>query len=185
MKNSLLDKFFRFWRTQKIIKYILKESIVCDIGCGSDIYFLNKIKSFISEGIGLDQDLNDHSEGNIKLKSIKIGQKLPLEDEYFDAVTMSAFLEHLDSPENVVAETFRILKRGGKLMLTTPSPISRPILDSLAFLWLIDKREISDHKNYFWPGDINKILIRAGFDKKNIKADFFEFFTNIVVIATK
>jgi ubiquinone/menaquinone biosynthesis C-methylase UbiE len=183
--DSFLDKFFRFWRTQKVIKYIPKGSTVCDIGCGSDIYFLNRIKSFIKKGVGLDQDLNDRLDGNIELKNIKIDFRLPLEENYFDAVVMVAFLEHLEKPEDILKEACRILKNGGKLMLTTPSPISKPILEFLAFLGLIDRREISDHKNYFWPKDIKKMLVRSGFAGQKIKGRFFEFFTNILIIATK
>jgi len=185
MDNTLLDKIFRFWRTQKIIGYILKESIICDIGCGIEVFFLNKIKSRIKKGVGLDQDLADRKEGNLELKNIKINSNLPLTTSQFDAVTMIAFIEHLDDPKNIIAETFRILKNGGRLILTTPSPIAKPILEFLAVLGLIDKREISDHKNYFWPKDIKKMLVYAGFKKEKIKINFFEFFTNTLVVSTK
>jgi len=158
---------------------------VCDIGCGLDVYFLNRIKRSIKKGVGLDQDLCDYTEGNLEFKNIKIDSNLPFPDDYFNAATMVAFLEHIESPEIITGEAFRILKKGGKLILTTPSPISKPILIFLAFLSLIDKRKISSHKNYFWPKDIRKILSGAGFNKENVKINFFEFFTNIVAVATK
>jgi ubiquinone/menaquinone biosynthesis C-methylase UbiE len=170
---------------RKIIKYIPKESVVCDIGCGLELYLLTRIKHIIKKGVGLDQDLKDKTENNLELRNIKINDVLPLENNSFDIVTMAAFLEHLDNPEGILKEAFRILKAGGMIILTTPSPLAKPILNFLVLINLIDKREILDHKNYFWPKDIKKMLVHAGFKQGEIKIKFFEFFTNTLVIATK
>ena len=50
----------------------------------------------------------------------------PLEEngfpgESFDAVTASHLVEHLNNPRSLVREIFRILKRGGRLYMTTPN----------------------------------------------------------------
>jgi len=99
---------------------------------------------------------------------------------------MVAFLEHLDKPQLILGESFRILKKGGKLILTTPTPLAKSILEFLSFkLRLIDENEIRDHKNYFWPKDIQKMLEENGFEGKNIKSNYFEFFLNGLVVAKK
>ncbi len=185
-QDSLFDKLLRWLRHRKVSKYIPKDSIVCDIGCGSDAVFLKKISCFIKQGIGLDKEVNNFKDANIELKQINVFKEIPLGDEATDVVAMIAVIEHLDEPQKILNEAFRILKQGGKLVLTTPTPLSKPILEFLSFkLGLIDKNEIGSHKNYFWTKDIKKMLLLSGFKKGGIKNYFFECYLNNLVIAQK
>jgi len=184
--DSLLDKFIRYLRFRKVIRYIPKDSVVCDIGCGENANFLKSIRASIKYGIGVDKDVRDHKNSKLELKKLKLSNKLPLNSGTCDVVTMLAVLEHLQNPQEILNESFRILKAGGKLILTTPTPLAKPILEFLAFkLHLINKKQISDHKNYFWPNDIKKMLVQAGFKEENFKTSFFEFFLNSLIIAQK
>jgi SAM-dependent methyltransferase len=45
---------------------------------------------------------------------------LPFADNCFDIVVCAELLEHVYSPENVLAEVFRVLKKGGLLLITVP-----------------------------------------------------------------
>ena len=184
--KSFLDKLFRRLRLGKIIRYIPNDSVVCDIGCGREAIFLKSISSFIKQGIGLDGKIEDYTDSKFEFRRFKIIDSLPIEKEKCDIVTMVAFLEHLDKPQLILGESFRILKKGGKLILTTPTPLAKSILEFLSFkLRLIDENEIRDHKNYFWPKDIQKMLEENGFEGKNIKSNYFEFFLNGLVVAKK
>lgn len=184
--HSFFDKFLRWRRFKKVINFISKDSVVCDLGCGKEAYFLKKILNMIKQGIGFDTEIENHKSSKLELKEIKIFENIPLEDETCEVITMMAVLEHLSFPQETLNESFRILKNGGKLILTTPSPLSRPILEFMAFkLRLIDKNEIRDHKNYFWPKDINKMLQEAGFKEGNIKISLFELYFNQLAIARK
>lgn len=72
---------------------------------------------------------------------------------------MLAVLEHLQCPEEIIKEIYRVLKPGGTLILTTPSPLSKPLLEFLAFkLNLIDRNEIADHKQYFSVEALRRLL---------------------------
>ena len=186
--NSLLDKFLRWRRFREVVRYIPKDSIVCDIGCGSDAYFLKKISTLekLKYGIGFDEKIENYKDSKFYFKKIRISKRIPLEKESCDRVVMLAVLEHLSNPQEILTECFRILKPAGKLILTTPTPLSKPILEFLAFqLRLIDKNEIEDHKNYFQPAEIREMLIGAGFREHNIKNYFFEFYLNNLIIAQK
>jgi 2-polyprenyl-3-methyl-5-hydroxy-6-metoxy-1,4-benzoquinol methylase len=183
--DSFLDKFIRWLRFRKVVKHIPKDSIICDIGCGRDAYFLKHISSSIKQGIGLDEEVESHEDPKLEFKKLKINKDIPLEKESFDAVTLMAVLEHLSHPQEVLKESFRILKPGGRLILTTPSPLAKPILEFLALLQLIDRKEIRDHKNYFWPDEVKEMLIRAGFKKEGIKNYYFAGYLNSLIIAQK
>lgn len=43
----------------------------------------------------------------------------PFKDNSYDKITSLEVIEHLDNPKNLIDESFRILKRGGVLFLTT------------------------------------------------------------------
>jgi len=173
-------------RFNKVKKHIPKDSVVCDIGCGSEAYFLKNISGLIKNGVGLDKDIKEYKDSKIELRNLEVFEKIPLEDEKFDVITMMAALEHLDFPQEVLKESFRLLKRGGKLIMTTPTPLAKSVLEILAFkLRLINGESIREHKNYFWPKKTEKILLAAGFKKENIKSYFFEFFLNSLIIAKK
>ncbi|MDO8601092.1 MAG: class I SAM-dependent methyltransferase [bacterium] len=184
--DSFLDKIFEKMRSGKIIRYIPADSVVCDIGCGREGDFLKTISNSIKKGIGFDEKAEDFKTLKYEIKKFRILENLPLEDGSCDIVTMLAVLEHLSNPQTVLNESFRVLKKGGKLILTTPTPLAKPILEFLAFkLKMIDRKEIEDHKNYFWAKDIKKMLLKSGFEENNIKDYFFELFLNNLVIAKK
>lgn len=45
--------------------------------------------------------------------------ELPIEDESFETILCTEVLEHLHTPEQAISEMYRVLKPGGKLILTT------------------------------------------------------------------
>lgn len=47
-------------------------------------------------------------------------ESIPVKDETFDAVLMTEVLEHLEHPEIVLAEAYRVLKKKGVLIATMP-----------------------------------------------------------------
>lgn len=185
-KDFFLEKLLAWLRYKKVIKHIPKNSIVCDIGCGANARFLKCLNSLIKYGIGFDKKAEDFKNERLEIQKLEIGDKIPLNTESADVVTMLAVLEHIKNPQKVLNESFRILRKGGKLILTTPTPLARPVLNFLAFkLNLINQRQIKEHQNYFYPGQIKKMLVLAGFEEKNIKLNYFEFGFNNLAIATK
>jgi SAM-dependent methyltransferase len=46
--------------------------------------------------------------------------KIPFESNYFDAILCIAVLEHVENPEEVVPELYRVLKPGGHSILEVP-----------------------------------------------------------------
>ncbi|MEW6067949.1 MAG: class I SAM-dependent methyltransferase [Nitrospirota bacterium] len=47
-------------------------------------------------------------------------ENIPVEDASYDTAILCEVLEHLEHPEQVLKETFRILKNGGILIMSTP-----------------------------------------------------------------
>lgn len=185
-KDLFLESFLANLRYQRAIKYISKNSIVCDIGCGPDARFLRKITPQIKYGFGFDPCVKNQTTPKFKLQKLKIISQIPLPAETINIITMMAALEHLEIPQTILDECFRILKENGKLIITTPTPQAKPILEFLAFkLNLLSPNQIREHQNYFHPNAIKQMLTLSGFRKINIKTEYFEFGFNSLIAAKK
>ena len=187
MVFNIFDKILRHMRTRRFNPYIQeikdsKDSIVVDFGCGEDMHFLKGIKNHIRLGIGIDNKYT-YNENNLALSNIIIRQRLKqIGDSTIDLFTMIAVLEHLQYPEysiDTLINAHRILKTGKKIVLTTPTPASKPILEFLAWLRIINKEEIDDHKHYYTKKELVWLLGIVGF--KDIKHRYFQFGLNQII----
>jgi 2-polyprenyl-3-methyl-5-hydroxy-6-metoxy-1,4-benzoquinol methylase len=85
-------------------------------------------------------------------------------DDFFDLVYCSEVIEHLSDPASLLGESFRILRRGGLLYVTTPNydSLSRRLI---GFNWRVIGKE---HICYFTPKVLSRALGRAGFSKVKV-----------------
>lgn len=184
MREELLEPLLRKIRIYKVRKYIPQNCILCDIGCGFKAQFLRDISDYISKGYGFDKKIDNKRIDNIFIQNAEITDNIPLEDESIDCVTLLAVLEHLNNPKKILSECYRILKSGGIIILTTPSPFSKPILEFLSFkLKIVSPAEIADHKRYYSKKELVMILDDIGF--KNIEIHSFELGLNNLAVAFK
>lgn len=160
----LFEKFLGYLRYLKIKKYIQEiESPVCaDIGCGFNGRFLFSIADKIGYGYGFDLRANNRKSGNIEIiNNSSLDGRIPLADGTVDRVFLLAVLEHLDENAVIIDESFRILKPGGKIILTTPTTIAKPVLEFLSYrLHLISEESIREHKHYYTKSELQNILRR-------------------------
>jgi len=119
----------RYLRAVNAERYMKPAERHLDIGCG-DGYFLRRSKC--QERFGLDKLLGD-----------EVVDKLDFSDSYFDYVTMLAVIEHVACPESIFKEVARVLKTGGRFIVTTP----RKSADSLIKIYAKDIDE--EHVSYF------------------------------------
>lgn len=184
MKEELLEPFFRKLRIRKILPWIPENSVVCDIGCGFAAHFLQGISSYIEKGYGFDQKVKSGMQKNIELYQYDLIKPLPLPDNSVDCITMLAVLEHLSHVDEIFSEIKRICRPGGRIILTTPSPKSRRLLEFLAFkLAIVSPAEISDHKHYWSLDEITTLLEKNNFSL--IKVNSFCFQLNNFAVAER
>jgi ubiquinone/menaquinone biosynthesis C-methylase UbiE len=81
--------------------------------------------------------------------------ELPFPDNSFDYVISCEVIEHLESPERMVAEAYRVLKQGGKFILTTPHRLTETPKDP-------------NHFREYFPSELSQILHNK-FNKVKIK----------------
>ena len=161
--DSILSKF----RSNKAIRYLKREDVLLDVGCGVQHYFIGNVKRIVSLAIGLDYDITKDVEyENVKLLKGDIFTQYKLLRKYkFTKITMLAVLEHIDPI--VVKPTLlslrSLMKESGFLIMTVPTPKSKLVLETLAKFGVITKKEIFDHKKYYDFEDILDIEKIVGF----------------------
>lgn len=182
---GVLSSFIAKLRYGKAEKQIENHAIVCDVGCGTQGAFLEYIRDKIQKGYGLDRKVIPQANEKIELKVIDdLEQGLPMEDGSVTDVVMLALIEHLYSPEFLLKECWRILKPGGKVIFTVPSPQARPVLEFLAYkLHICSETEVRDHKHYYKNEELENLFNSSGFQEVKVKR--FLFFLNQYGVAIK
>jgi SAM-dependent methyltransferase len=188
-RGSYLDKLIWQMRVSKIGSQIDGPvGVIADLGCGHSAPLLRRLlgSGAMARAIGVDlEPAADSPDDRLELLRANLNAKLPIRDASVDVALSLAVLEHLTEPALHLREIRRILKPGGRLLLTTPSPSGKYLLEFLAFrLGVIDRREIEDHKKYYDTAMICAELISAGFDPSRIKAQTFQLGMNNFVVAS-
>ena len=83
-----------------------------DVGCGQKPYE-PLFAPYVSQYVGVDPVENPRAELRGAVEA------LPVDDASFDVVLCSQVLEHADDPARAVRELFRVLRPGGRLLLST------------------------------------------------------------------
>jgi SAM-dependent methyltransferase len=97
-----------------------------DAGCG-DGQFLHLMQQQGWQGKGVDFDEAAIDTGRKKYGvDLAVGdfQAVPIEESAFDAVTMSHVIEHVPDPIACLDKCRRLLKPGGRLVVSTPNVLS-------------------------------------------------------------
>ncbi len=93
-----------------------------DLGCG-DGFTLRMVRpDGVVYGVDLDPEMLEHarSRGIVAVKA-SVEDLSVFDDNSFDLVTCLETLEHLEHPTLALAESYRVLRRKGFLVLTTPN----------------------------------------------------------------
>lgn len=182
---TLMDRLIADMRFAKVKPHLKENCILCDLGCGFDGAFLNSQATKIKKGYGFDKKVKNNMYDNIQLFGIDdLNNGVPLSDGTVDIVTMLALIEHLERPDKILMEAFRILKPQGKIILTAPSVYAKPVLEFMAFqLCVISAEEIRDHKQYYSNDQLALNLGKAGF--KDIVVKNFMFGFNQIALGVK
>lgn len=140
--------------------HVPPDAKVLDVGCGRAAAFLRAIAPRIQQGVGVDFKVKEMQLENIQTVQLKLADQLPFADASFDVVTMLAVLEHIEQEKPILREIHRVLRPGGKLVLTVPSVWSQPVLEFLSYrLKIVDEAEIRDHKRYYNRRKLKQVLI--------------------------
>src|SRR5512142_356395 len=180
----------RMQRANGLIPAKLRAGRILDIGCGSYPYFL--AHTAFREKFAVDQlrmSPETAAQNQIEFFTLNLNEspRLPFGDDYFDAVTLLAVVEHLnpDSMALLFQEACRVLKHGGAVVLTTPAAWSDGLLKIMARAGLVSAEEIHEHAFAYTLPLLGWHFGQAGFQMSRLKFGYFEFMLNMWATATK
>jgi SAM-dependent methyltransferase len=93
---------------------------IMDFGCGSKPY---KSLFTVDEYVGVDYNGEGHSHVNESIDVFYDGVHLPFDDNRFDGIFSTEVFEHVFNLEDILKELNRVLKTGGKMLITCPFAI--------------------------------------------------------------
>jgi ubiquinone/menaquinone biosynthesis C-methylase UbiE len=115
-KRSLKSFFYRKYFIYPKYKPYMKGQLL-DVGCG-----IGEILKFYKNSIGVDinADCVDYCvKSGLKAQIMKI-DNLPFEDNKFDTLVFDNVLEHISSPDKIINEIHRVMKKGANLLVSVP-----------------------------------------------------------------
>lgn len=147
--NSIADRWeieINKKETEKRIKVIfdelldgidLKNKKVLDAGCGLG-FFSKKMyqRGALVTGIDIGEKLVKITRKKVPAGEFRVGNVLniPFGDGKFDIVLCTEVIEHTKNPKKAISELFRVTKKGGLIIITTPNKMYKPLFDLLSFL---------------------------------------------------
>jgi len=107
---------------RRIMKYISKESILLDAGCGCNASVISQFIGKAKKVIGVDKTNFSDEVKKLESEFIKCDLKnIPLESESIDLVISRSVLEHIKYVDAIYKEINRILKTNGHFIFLVPN----------------------------------------------------------------
>lgn len=140
----------------KVIEMIEKEprGRVLDVPTGTGV-LAGRLSKMGFEVSCCDINSSYFSVPDLKIELGDLNQTLPYPDNTFDYLVCLDGIEHTENPSNAIREFQRVLKKGGKLFLSTPNFLN--IERRLRFLFTGAFSKIPSHEviKDVWKGDLS------------------------------
>jgi ubiquinone/menaquinone biosynthesis C-methylase UbiE len=166
----LLSRFLTHARLSRVAKHLGGD--VLDAGCGYG-ELLDYLPPHVHSVTLLDRSperlprlQTRFARGSVQAKfllgDIAVGE-IVLPGASFDTVVMAALLEHLKIPGAALREARRLLKPGGSLVLTTPTPLGGRLHAWGSYLGLTYREAADEHEGFFDHEALKRLLHDEGF----------------------
>ena len=174
----------RFWHRGKLTMidrlvraHLNENSRLLEVGCGAGNLLMQatvrgsypvaldlsmQALTFVRSRLREAETGTDAPSGYACIQSI--GELLPLPSGSFDCIILSVVIEHLENPQVSIAEAARVLRPGGRLLVTTPNYRSFwPVME-----WVVDRSNMTpkmageQHISKFHPASLRRLLTDCG-----------------------
>ena len=161
---------------------------VLEVGCGRGdfaIWLAQKFPmaaitavDFSGKAIEIAQARSGELKGGVTFQ-VEDAENLRLPDQAFDQVISCECLEHVPHPAKMAREIWRVLKPGGRFILTTENYFNGMVLGWMVSWWrnkAFDSGSgVQPHENFFLFWCVKRILERAGLNVEHMESNYFQW----------
>jgi len=139
------------------------DGLILEIGCGLGTW-LETSSRYRGGVIGLDIDKQACSIASAQIGHtcagivLYAGGILPFKATSFQGIYAHEVIEHINADKKFIAETYRVLKDGGSLLLTTPNGNREPL----------DRRKHRAHVRHYRANQLSSYLREQGFEIEDL-----------------
>lgn len=113
------DRKSKFNAKLEFERFFRKGMKILDIGCLKGNFLSVDPKNIT--GVEINPKVVEFClKQGYKVKNVDVEKGLPFKDNSFDGIYISHVVEHLKNPLYVLKECYRVLKKGGKIVIKTP-----------------------------------------------------------------
>jgi ubiquinone/menaquinone biosynthesis C-methylase UbiE len=157
---------FRRWMAGQLARLPASASIL-EVGCG-DGSFTKELAKYSINVTAIDISESQIAEnsrrfGAIAFRQHDVAERLPFADNSFRVIWCSEVLEHLFDPAFALAEMHRVLKPGGKLLVTVPYHGRFKNLLIALFKFDAHYTPSNPHIRFYTEATLGRIAREAGF----------------------
>lgn len=194
-RKDLLQSNDFSYKFPAIQKYIPQKPNlqILDFGCGNGLLIKHMLKiNPKSKYTGIDVSKKIISVNKKMMKKIHFfhvddGEKFPIKKNSFDFIISTDVIEHVYNTEFTVLELIRVLKPGGKLLITTPyhGTLKNIVISLTSFEIIFDPT--GAHIRFFTKKSLTTLLKKTGLHiiKVGYYGRFFPLSRGMYVLAEK
>ncbi len=159
---------FRRWMSKWLQDFNPKEKLL-EVGCG-DCQFTEDLSKFTQKMTAIDIsavqiERNKPNHQNIDFREHDLSNAMPFSDNEFAAIWCSEVIEHLSEPIVALEEMHRVLRPGGRLLVTVPyHGLVKNLLIAM-FKWDEHFDPCYPHLQYFTISMITSLAQKVGFQQ--------------------
>lgn len=163
-------------RRRFLLEHVAAAERVLDVGCGEGRFASELVRAGVGVvGIDVAQEPLRRArerDGALELRLVDADGPWPLADASFDVVWAGETIEHVADTAGWLSEVRRVLRPGGRLLLSTPAH------GRLLVLWLALSRRAfqahfdpcADHLRFYTAAGLTRLLGELGFQEVSVRA---------------
>ena len=187
IKRNPLQKLWHTKKLAEVLKLLPKDAKkVLDIGCSSAVLtaeIAKQLKNSKVAGIDSYREAIDFAKSKYPHLELKVADahKLPYKDKSFDLVVCTETLEHVTDPKKSLLEMKRVLKKGGKAIISMDS--GSLLFRTIWFFWTKSKGRVWEnaHLHEFSAALLEGLIKESGF--KITKRNYSHMGMSIIFLA--